>query len=400
VNAAPHRVARIITRLNIGGPAIQAIELGTPLRARGFETCLIHGRLGASEGDMTAFLPLRGAESIYVDDLVRPVAPLRDVKALWHIYRALCRWNPHVVHTHMAKAGTLGRLATLLYNRTQGRHRPAKIVHTYHGHVFEGYFGSFSTKVFLAIERWLGRHTDVLIAISNQIREDLLHTFKVAHEGQVAVVPLGFDLAPLLSITAEDRNASRALLAIPDGAFVVATVGRLTAIKQHALFLTMAAELSTQSDKFVFLVVGDGELRSRLERQAADLGIADRTRFLGWRGDLAHIYGAADIFVLTSLNEGTPVALIEAMAAGVPSVSTNVGGVRDVIASDRLGVLVPFGDANALAAVVRDLAASPDRRRDMAIDGRGFVAERFDRQRLAADVAALYWRLLNIRTTI
>jgi hypothetical protein len=178
-------VARIITRLNIGGPSIQAITLSRELRANGFDTRLIHGRLPEGEGDMTSILPLDGVDALYVEPLVRPVSPLEDVRAFWRLYRALCRWQPDIVHTHMAKAGSLGRLAALAYNRTTGRRRPARLIHTYHGHVFEGYFGSPSTRVFLSIERWLARRTDALIAISEQVKQDLLHTYAVAREQQM-----------------------------------------------------------------------------------------------------------------------------------------------------------------------------------------------------------------------
>src|ERR1035437_1005791 len=252
--ALSNRVARIITRLNIGGPSIQAIDLSRDLAANGFETRLIHGRVSPGEGDMTTLLPLGNIETVYVADLTRPVSPLRDLRAAWRIYRALCRWRPDIVHTHMAKAGALGRLAALAYNRTAGAKRPARLIHTYHGHVFEGYFGSRSTRVFLFVERWLGRRTDAVIAISSQVRHDLLHTYRIARAEQNRLIPLGFNLDALAAITANDREQSRAVLEIPDGAVVVTTVGRLTGIKQHALFLEMAARLARRSDRLLFLI--------------------------------------------------------------------------------------------------------------------------------------------------
>ena len=394
-----HRVARVITRLNIGGPAIQAIELSTELRASGFDTCLIYGQLPAGEGDMTTILPL-STESVYLEELVRPISPLRDLRAFWRIYRTLCRWKPDIVHTHMAKAGTLGRLAALFYNFTSGRNHNARLIHTYHGHVFEGYFGSTSTKTFLAIERWLGRRTDVLVAISNRIKQDLLHTFRVAREDQIAIIPLGFDLERFLKLTDDNRESARRMLGVVGDAIVVSTVGRLTEIKQHALFLDMAGRLAHRSSRFVFLIVGDGELRNNLEQRAEQIGIAPRVRFLGWRGDLENVYSATDIFVLTSRNEGTPVALIEAMASSVAVISTDVGGVRDVIAHQTLGVVVPFGDAARLATAVERLANSPVQRAEMGRQAREFVRERFSRPRLLADICDLYWRLLPFRTTM
>jgi glycosyltransferase involved in cell wall biosynthesis len=393
VSEPPFRVARIITRLNIGGPSIQAIDLSRELSSGGFQTCLIHGHLAEGEGDMTTLLPLGETQTVYLQDLVRPISPLRDTRALWRIYRELRRWRPHVVHTHQAKAGSLGRLAAIAYNATRGTARRARLIHTYHGHVFEGYFGSASTRVFVAVERWLGRRTDALIAISPRVRSDILDTYRIARDAQVRVIPLGFNLDRLLAIAPADRAAARAAVRVPDDAIVVTTVGRLTGIKQHGLFLEMAHRLASASARFLFLIVGDGELRRELETRAAELGLESRVRFLGWRGDLETVYGATDIFVLTSRNEGTPVALIEAMAAGVASVSTDVGGVRDVVTAPGLGSLVPFGDAAALAGAVSALADAPERRAEIGLAGRASVRERFHASRLLEDIRTLYSQL-------
>ena len=394
------RVARVITRLNIGGPSIQAIDLSRELTSRGFDTCLIHGHLANGEGDMTQLLPLGGTRTVYIDDLVRPIAPLRDLRALWRIYRTFRAWQPDIVHTHMAKAGSLGRLAGLAYNWTRPAGRRARLVHTYHGHVFEGYFGSPSTRLFLLVERWLARRSDALIAISPQVKHDLLETHGVARDAQLRLIPLGFNLDRLLVVSPVDRAKARASFELSADAFVVTTVGRLTAIKQHTLFLEMAAQLAARSDRFVFLIVGDGELRAPLEAQTRQLGLGARVRFLGWRGDLDTVYGATDIFALTSRNEGTPVALIEAMAAGVASVSTDVGGVGDVVTSPGLGSLVPFGDAAALAEAVAALAEAPGRRAEIGLAGRASVRQRFHATRLIEDITALYWQLLRIGGTI
>jgi glycosyltransferase involved in cell wall biosynthesis len=389
------RVARIITRLNIGGPAIQAIDLSRALHAEGFDTRLFYGQLDAGEGDMTHLLPTDTIDTRLVDGLRRPVSPGHDIRALGQLYGELRRWQPDIVHTHTAKAGALGRLAALAYNRTSGRRRHARLVHTYHGHVFEGYFGSRSTQLFLGVERWMGHRTDALIAISPEIRNDLLHTFKVAREDQVRLIPLGFDLDRFVAITDGPRKLARQALEVAPDTTLVVTVGRLTAIKQHSLFLDMASRLTGRSGRFLFMIIGDGLLRPQLEEQARTSGIADRVRFAGWRGDLEQVYAASDIFVLTSRNEGTPVALIEAMASGVASISTDVGGVRDVIGSPEVGTLVPFGDADALADAVIRLSASPDLREKIGRAARMSVAQRFHSRRLVSDVAALYTELLE-----
>ena len=228
----------------------------------------------------------------------------------------------------------------------------------------------------------------------------MLDTYGIANEAQLKLIPLGFNLDRFLTITPQARVEARAALDVPVDTVVVSTVGRLTAIKQHTLFLEMADRLVKGADRFVFLIVGDGELRASLEAQAAALGLGPRVRFLGWRGDLESIYAATDVFVLTSRNEGTPVALIEAMAAGVASVSTDVGGVRDVVTGPHLGSLVPFGDAAALVDAVRALADAPGRREAVGQAGRTSVRERFHANRLRDDIRTLYWQLLENSGTI
>ena len=388
------RVVRIITRLNVGGPAIQASMLSDRLRGRGFETLLVHGQLGAGEGDMRYMLD-PGVRTRYLPALRRPVAPIHDAVALLQLVDLLRDERPDIVHTHMAKAGTLGRLAAAVYNRTAGRGRPARVVHTYHGHVLEGYFSDRMARIFTSAERQLARLSDAIVAISPQIRDELLDEHRIGRADLYRIIPLGFDLDQLAAVDDAARTRARAALKIPAGAGVVTTVGRLTAIKQHHLFLEAAQRIGEMHPEAIFLVVGDGELRSGLEAAAAALGLADRVRFLGWRRDLATIYGASDVFLLTSRNEGTPVALIESLAAGVPGVSTDVGGIRDVIDSDQVGLLAPFGDAALLAEHVNALLADPDRRRRMGDRGRRSVAARYAIDRLVDDVERLYLELLN-----
>jgi glycosyltransferase involved in cell wall biosynthesis len=385
--SSPARVVRVITRLNIGGPSIQAVSLSDRLRGHGFETTLVHGRLGPGEGDMSYLLPA-GLEARYLPELQRSIAPLDDARALMKIYRLLARVRPAIVHTHMAKAGAVGRTAAILYNRTVGRHRPARIVHTYHGHVLEGYFNPRKTALFIRAERRLARATDRIIAISPQIRRDLLDGYHVGNAAQYAVVPLGFDLTPFAQIGDADRQQARTMLGLAADARVVTTVGRLTAIKQHALFLEAARHLASDP-RTIFLIAGDGELRGDLEAAAHTLGIAKQTRFLGWRRDLTMIYGATDVFALTSRNEGTPVALIEAMAAAVPGVSTDVGGVADVIIDETVGTRVPDGAPEAFARAVNELLARGDRRA-MGERARRLVVDRFGIDRLVNDIASLY----------
>lgn len=393
----PIRVVRIVTRLNIGGPSIQAVELSSRLSARGFETLLIHGQIGAGEGDMSYLLDRAGSRprTEHLPALQRPIAPASDARAAWQIYRLLCAFTPAIVHTHMAKAGAVGRLAALAYNRTAGRHARARLVHTYHGHVLEGYFGAAKTRLFITAEQRLAAATDRIVAISPRIREELIHEYRIGRPAQYRVVPLGFDLDALAAVDAAARAQARAALHIPPGATVVTTVGRLTAIKDQQLFLEVAQRVSRSHASTIFLIVGDGELRGPLEAAAASLGVADRVRFLGWRRDLDTVYGATDIFLLTSRNEGTPVALIESMAAGCAGVSTDVGGVGDVLPAADVGLMAPAGNADQLADHVSCLIADPQRRRALGDAGRGLVVARYGIDRLVNDIDVLYRDLLT-----
>lgn len=389
----PTPVVRIITRLNIGGPSIQATRLTSALDAEGFSTTLIHGRLGEGEGDMS-YLLAPGARALYLESLRRPLSPLADLRALRQLYGELKRTRPAIVHTHMAKAGMLGRIAAAAYNMTRGHAPRARVIHTYHGHVLEGYFSPLVTALFITLERLLARVSDVVVAISPAIERELRDGFRIGRAAQYRVVPLGFDLSAFAAIDDDARADARKRLEVATNAEVVTTVGRLTAIKQHRLFFDAVAAASRTRPRLLALVAGDGELHDELEAYARTLGINDRVRFLGWRRDLSVIYGATDVFMLTSRNEGTPVALIEAMASGVPGVSTDVGGVKDVIETPDVGARVPDGDVAGLAAHLVRYLADPDLRRRTGQRGRTAVLDRYSLDRLVADITALYRDLL------
>jgi glycosyltransferase involved in cell wall biosynthesis len=387
------RVLRIITRLNVGGPSIQAMALSHRLTSRGFETLLVHGQLDADEGDMRYLLPA-SVDVRQLPSLRRPPAA-HDPIVLAQLANLMRDFRPQIVHTHMAKAGALGRLAAATYNRTIGRSARARVVHTYHGHVLDGYFSPGTTRLFLTIERGLARATDRIVAISPNIRRALLEDYHIGHAGQYAVVPLGFDLSTFEAIDEHAGAEARAALNITPDAHVVTTVGRLTAIKQQSLFLDVAARVAAGDPLAVFVIAGDGSLRGALEDQARTLGLERQVRFLGWRRDLSTIYAASDLLLLTSRNEGTPVALIESLASGVPGISTDVGGVRDVLTSDAVGLVAPDGDASGLAIHVATLLGDPERRRRMGAAGRAQVVARYGINRLVADVDALYRELLQ-----
>src|SRR5262245_14232641 len=370
--------------------------MSSRLEARGCHTLLVHGRLGRGEGDMSYLMPSpHPFEAAYVPELQREPSPLADAAAVAKVLRLLRAFRPAIVHTHMAKAGTVGRTAASIYNATSSGHARARLVHTYHGHVLDGYFSPQRALLLTAIERALGRRSDALVAVSPSVLQDLRDRHHIATADHFRLIPLGFDLSRFAAIAAADRVSSRRELGLDPAAHVAAFVGRLTAIKQPQLFVEAADRIAREDGRACFLVAGGGELESSLRTEVAARGLDDCIRFLGWRRDLERVYAACDLVVVTSRNEGTPVALIESMAAGVPGVCFDVGGVADVIAAPDLGALVPPGDVGALAATMRALFDDPQRRAAMGERARASVVARYGVDRLVRDLHTLYRELLT-----
>ncbi|HEX6753806.1 MAG TPA: glycosyltransferase [Solirubrobacterales bacterium] len=384
------RVLQVIGRLNMGGPAhIAALLSGRRFSPDRYETLLVHGSLASGEESLAGLAEEEGATMRHLPELQQPVQPARDAQALAKLVRLVRGFRPHVVHTHTAKAGFLGRQAALAV-----RPRPA-VVHTYHGHVLEGYFGAPKSRLYLEMERALARVSDCLIGVSQATVDDLVR-LGVAPPSKFRVLPLGLDLDRLVELPGELRAASRAELGVGDGEILLVFVGRIVPIKRLDLLLEALAQAREADPRLRLAVVGDGEERPRLERQAAELGIAGDVLFLGYRRELPPVFAAADLAVLSSDNEGTPVSLIEAAAAGLPAVATDVGGVREVVGEDT-GVLTPQGDATALAAAIVEMAADPERRERCGAAARRHAIDSYSAKRLLTDVDALYQKLIEVR---
>lgn len=369
-------VLRVITRLNVGGPARHALLLTKGLAPR-YSSLLVVGTPDSSEGELGD--PLVHPMKV---PLVRPVRPMQDVAAFRQLRTLIRHHRPTIVHTHMAKAGALARLAALTTTP-----RPL-LVHTFHGHVFDGYFGAAAQRAIVQSERWLARHTDVLVAVSEEVR-DALVDHGVAGATRVEVIPVGLDLSSHLAVGRPTGHLRQELGIAPDTP-LIASVARLVPIKDHQTLLAAASRL----DGVHVAIVGDGPCRQELEARANELGIGDRVHFTGWRSDISALLSDVDVVVLTSRNEGTPVALIEALACARAVVSTDVGGVRSVVQHEQSGLLVPAGDAMALATAVTDLLASPERRTKYGEFGRQYVRSRFSHERLLSDMALLYEDLI------
>ncbi len=381
----PVRVLHVVTRMNVGGLARHLLTLIPSLRSRGFAPVLMHGPVDDDEAE----LPLEDDETPVLHNpwLRRRIDPVADLRAANEIRRAIAWIRPSIVHTHMAKAGALGRRAAMS-SGVPG------IVHTFHGHVLEGYFATPVNRLFVSIERELARRTDALVGVSRSVRDDLAR-IGIGEEAAWSVIPYGFDLAPFAT-PASDRATVRRDLGIAPDALAVGIVGRLVPIKNLGLFFRAAHRVAAEHPRTVFVVAGDGDLRSALEPEAREL-LGDRVVFTGWVGDLPSLYASLDVTVLTSLNEGTPVALIEAAAAGIAAVATDVGGVRDVVEDGVTGLLVPSEDADALAATIGRLLADPHARAAMGERGRARAVERFSADAMSDAYAGLYASVLGGR---
>lgn len=383
------RVLRVIARLNVGGPALHVAYLSRGLAERGYDTTLVAGDVARGEESMAFVAESEGVEIVRVAGLSREIAPLRDLVAAARLAREIRRTEPDILHTHTAKAGAVGRLAALL----AGRARPRVVIHTYHGHVLRGYFGRLGTWLFRAVERAFARGTDVLVAVSPQVRDDLVE-IGIAPGRRFAIVRLGIDLEPRVATTV-DRAQARRQLGIAPGRFVVGWFGRMTAVKRTDDLIDALVALHGRGVDACLLLVGDGTDRERLELRAKELGVARDVFFLGYQKDVARWYSVADAVVLTSVSEGTPVTIIEALAAGRPIVSTNVGGVADVVRDGVDGFLVEVGDTAAMAARLAEIAADPALAERLGQAGRERVLKRYAVARLVDDVDRLYRALLE-----
>jgi glycosyltransferase involved in cell wall biosynthesis len=377
----PPRLTRVITRLNIGGPARQEIPLSEALARLGLDDELVHGVVGPHEGE----LPVpEGVTHHRLRSLERSIFPVRDARAFRALVRHLRERKPDVVHTHMAKAGALGRAAAK-------RASVPVVVHTFHGHVLEGYFSGVRSRAILSTERMLARSTDALVAVSPAVRTELLD-LGVGAEERWHVVPLGLDLRPFQNLPRSED--ARRKLGLPLQGPIIGCVGRLVPIKNHEAFLDAAARVLREEPGATFVVAGDGELRGALQGRAART-LGDRCRFLGWVLDLPALYAALDLVVLTSRNEGTPVALLEAGVAGRPVVATNVGGVSDAVEDGITGSLTPPGSPDAVARAILTLLRDPERMRRMGALAAARLPQRHSLDRTAKSLAKLYEELLH-----
>ena len=406
------KVIRIIARLNVGGPAKHVVWLTSGLRDAGFDTLLVTGKVPEGEEDMSYFADEMGVTPRYFAEMSREIS-LNDAKTVWKLFRLFRQERPDIVHTHTAKAGTVGRTAGFLYRWLTpgvfiGKPRQCKFVHTYHGHVFHSYYGRMRTRVFLAVERLLAKLvTDRLIVVSKQQRIEIGEKFRVGSSGQIRVIPLGLDLG-LFADHSSRRTKFRHELCIPDHTILIGIVGRLTEIKNHQMFLNVVARLKEidpacwRQGAVRFIVIGDGGLRDDLEDQCEELGLEKDVIFVGSRKDPEYFYPALDVVALTSHNEGTPLTLIEAMANARPVVATSVGGVVDLLGDVvedgpyqvcLRGISVDAGDEEAFVSALSRIIRDRSLRQELGDRGLEFVEVNYSKERLFEDIKNLYSEL-------
>ncbi|HLY97441.1 MAG TPA: glycosyltransferase [Candidatus Angelobacter sp.] len=387
------KIVRIIARLNVGGAARQVCALHQEL-APCFATRIITGRLASGEQDMSYLLP--SEENVYrLPQMSREVSVWDDAVAFWQIWKILRRERPEIVHTHTAKAGVLGRAAAWLAG-------VPVIVHTYHGHVFHGYFSPAKTKMFIAVERMMARLSSRIIAVSESQKQELALKYRIAPPEKFSVVHNGFDLE---RFTQNSRASARKKLGLVPDELAVVWAGRIVPVKDVELLGQVIRAASAVSEKIRFLVVGDGEDKPKLVSMTKE---CVNVSFLGHQNDMGPIWAAADLALLTSRNEGTPTALIEGMAAGLPFVSTDVGGVRDL----AVGPLLELPDApgwraangfltprtpGALLRCIQEIARTREMAREMGAVGRAFSLKKFSLHRQVEEISLLYNYLLGER---
>lgn len=413
------KIVRVIARLNVGGPALHVAWLTAGMRAAGHESLLVCGTVPEGEADMSDFARSLGVEPVVIAEMSREIS-VRDFVTIWKLYQLFRRERPDIVHTHTAKAGTVGRVAAWLYRWTtfKLRARRCRFVHTFHGHVFHSYYGRAKTRFFIAVERLLARSvTDAIVVISPAQYAEIHDCFGVGRAEQFRIIPLGLDLT-LFAEPEARRQKARDEMGAGAGDVLVGIVGRLTEVKDHNLFLRVVASYKESyidraeqesGARVRFIIIGDGHLRAALEADAARLGIADAVEFAGVRRDPEFFYPALDVVALTSLNEGTPLTLIEAMANERAIVATAVGGVRDLLGDQSVddeteardgfelrahGALVTSREPQAFASALHRLISDSRLREQLGKRGRRFVHTNYSKDRLLRDVTRLYEELL------
>jgi len=386
------KIVRIQSRICIGGPATHTTLLSSKLDKDKFDTVLVGGNIEKEEADFTELARNNGVKTVIIEEMGRKISLWNDIVSLIKLYKLIKQVKPTIVHTHTAKAGTIGRLAAFLAS-------VPVIIHTFHGHTFYSYFSPLKSKLFIFIERMLGCITDKIIVISQKQFQEICGQYRIAKADKFQIIPLGLELNKFLDDTQKDKHRLefRTIWGIPSGAILIGIIGRLVPIKNHVTFLEVAQQvlqMASPNMKLRFMIVGDGELRTEIENYATKLGIYKYVTFTGWQTQMEAVYDSLDIVALTSLNEGTPLTLIEAMASGKPVITTNVGGIPDLVTDGYSGILVPPNSPDIFANRLIEILKNKAMRDMLSVNGRNVVIQKYHYSRLIRDMEDLYEQLL------
>lgn len=394
-----YKILRIHNRLIVGGPS-HNVTLLTAYLSPEFETKLLVGKKDPSEKDANYIADQLGLTPVEITEMRRSVLPFNDIIAYYRIKKIIREYKPDIVHTHASKSGAIGRLAA----------RACKVplvVHTFHGHVFHSYFNSLYSKMIVRMERFLARRADAIIAISDSQKHELADIYKIAPAEKIFVVPLGFNLDKFGVDHDRKRIIFRNKYGFEADDIVIGIVGRIVPIKNHDMFMEVAATVKANTDKKIrFAIIGDGESRQEVQQKAEQLNLSysyyithpkKKTDVLitSWETEIDQAFAGLDIVVLTSYNEGTPVSLIEAQAAYKPVVSTDVGGVEDIVIHGETGYITKVGEVKEFAGYVNTLIENAALRDCMGKKGHDNVVQKYSKQRLINDMRNLYMHFLK-----
>ena len=394
-----YKILRIHNRLIVGGPS-HNVTLLTAYLSPEFETRLLVGKKDPAEKDAAYIAQRLGLKPIEIAEMRRNILPFNDIIAYFKIKKIIREFKPDIVHTHASKSGAIGRLAAKSCD-------VPLIVHTFHGNVFHSYFNGFLTSLIIRIERFLAKKTDAIVAISDSQRKELTDVYKIAPPEKIFTIPLGFNLEKFSVDQDAKKEVFRNKYGFDKNDIVVGIIGRLVPVKNHEMFLEVAAVIKANSDKNIrFVIIGDGESRMLIEKKAACLNLSysyfvthpkatSDILVTSWETEIDQALSGIDIVVLTSHNEGTPVSLIEAQAAYKPVVSTNVGGIEDIVQHGETGFITEAGDTASFAQHIQTLINAPHLREQMGKKGYENVIKRYSKQRLITDMKNLYLSFLE-----
>ncbi|HQI50131.1 MAG TPA: glycosyltransferase [bacterium] len=383
------KIIRLQSRICIGGPAIHMEMLARFLPVDKYETILVGGMVEEHERDKSGDFREKNIQIIVLDRMKREVGIWSDLKSLLQFYRILRQERPDIVCTHTAKAGAIGRVAAFLA-------RVPVIVHTFHGHVFNNYFGKIKTRIFILIERALAMISDQVITISPEQYRDITATYRIASPGKVSMIRLGLDLEPLRNLPHSD--VLRRSLDLPEGSILMGFIGRLVPIKNLGMALHVLERLLLENQAYHLCIAGDGPEKAQWHQYSEEKGLTEHVHFLGWVERIAYILSGIDILILTSRNEGTPIAVIEAMASRVPVIATAVGGVPDLIQNERTGFTVPSDDVEAMVRYITRVTQAPESLGDLKKAAEEEIYAKYEYHHLVREIDQLYSRLYFNKT--